>query len=242
MIWKVVDRQRRPIALCCLPWLGEERFGGRTPAAHRLGDPLTLKRIDQTGGVADEEYPPFGRNGANHAHLEPTTQATRWHRNRRVGEELDLTQVLEEAWQGLLDLRSRLTIGHRTQTQSDVCSPGGSWKDPPVTGKPLPRRQIPKTRWPGDRRLAEGMSVSRNPTGPSWHRPCRPPPPPGSSRRPLQSRSRRAARSRRSTGNRRFVPSHSSGSTACPYTGVAPASTATSWSIESKTVRVTAVP
>ena len=144
MIWKVVDRQRRAIALYCLPWPGEERFRGRTPAAHRLGDPLTLKRIDQTGGVADEKYPSFGGNGANHAHLEPTTQATRWHRKRRVGEELDLTQVLEEERQGLLDLRSRLTIGHRTQTQADICSPGGSWKDPPITGKPVPRRRFPK--------------------------------------------------------------------------------------------------
>ena len=53
---------------------GEDRGGRRVSAPHRLGDALALERVDQPGGVADEEHPALPRTGADHAHLEPAAE------------------------------------------------------------------------------------------------------------------------------------------------------------------------
>ena len=58
-------------------------------ARQRGADAFALERIDESGGVADEEYASTRRIRANHADLEPTTE------RRRVGDVVDKTKITQ---------------------------------------------------------------------------------------------------------------------------------------------------
>jgi hypothetical protein len=78
VIREVIERELIPVLLRSSSRLGQECIGGGSTAAHSLRDSLALKWIHEAGGISDKKYAPGGRNGADHAHLEPTTQAACW--------------------------------------------------------------------------------------------------------------------------------------------------------------------
>ena len=64
-----------PVAEGSVARSGQHGLGRGPAAAHGLGDAFALERIDQPGGVTDEEHPAPPGTRADHAHLQPATES-----------------------------------------------------------------------------------------------------------------------------------------------------------------------
>jgi hypothetical protein len=120
MIGEVFGCDGRAIALGYLAWSAKDGLPDGTATAHGLGDPLSLQRVDKARGVAGEQYSASSGGRPNDAHLEPASEAPRRRQWRRVGEESEGSEVMEERRQFPDCVRSGLPVRERTDPEANI--------------------------------------------------------------------------------------------------------------------------
>ena len=213
---------------------GEDGGGGGRRAGHGGCDALALKRVDEAGGVADEQDSPAGGHGADDAHLEPAAEATAVDGG---GQQAESSQVIAERIESRDCPGCRGSIGAQAEPETHVGGAGVTGKQPAVAGEPAPGWIVPQRDDRPVDVLRDIGPLGEAPQHRSRDRRGR------RRRRCRWSPRRRRRRRRRRSGVRRRARHHRLG---CrrpgPSPARAPAASAASRSHASNSRRVTATP
>ena len=144
LIWPVMVGQGGAVSLSCLGRILQDGLAGRATTPQSLGDPFSLQRVDEAGGIADKQHPAIGWRGPDDAHLEPASEAPRRCQRRRIGKQAKGAHVLEERRERSNRLGPGLTVGAGTEAEADVDVSSRTRKHPAITGKGVPRCRLPQ--------------------------------------------------------------------------------------------------
>ena len=103
--------------------------------------PSPCKRVDQAGGVADEEDAPACRDGADHAHLQPAAEAPALDGG---GQEAESAEVIAEGVEAVDRPRRGGSVALAGRAQADVGGARLAREQPAVAGEPVPGRLVPQ--------------------------------------------------------------------------------------------------